>query len=187
MFAVAVNVVLNAPEVVKLPPNVIVFEPLLTPVPPYVPATIPVSEMSGVAPPDDARGLDAVTDVTDPEAVALIVWLGHDPEMVMFVPATSDGVAVPDPPCATLNGVVRPVNDVMFEFVPDVATPVTPLNDPPVILTLLAFCSAIVPRPDKVWSAFHAAAPVALNVPSAGVEWVTTTAISAPYAKNFSL
>jgi hypothetical protein len=32
---------------------------------------------------------------------------------------------------------------------------------------------AISTAPTKVWSAFHAAAPVALNVPSAGVEWVT--------------
>jgi len=34
VLAVAVNVVLNAPEVVKLPPRVIVLVPLLTPVPP---------------------------------------------------------------------------------------------------------------------------------------------------------
>lgn len=54
--------------------------------------------MFGVAPPDDAIGLDAVTEVTEPEAVALIVWLGHEPVIVTFVPATSDGVAVPDPP-----------------------------------------------------------------------------------------
>jgi hypothetical protein len=32
--AVAVSVVLNAPDVVRFPPNVIVLEPLLTPVPP---------------------------------------------------------------------------------------------------------------------------------------------------------
>ena len=34
VFAVAVNVVVNAPEVVNDPPNVMVFDPLLTPVPP---------------------------------------------------------------------------------------------------------------------------------------------------------
>ena len=34
VFAVAVRVVLNAPEVVRLPPRVIVLVPLLTPVPP---------------------------------------------------------------------------------------------------------------------------------------------------------
>jgi hypothetical protein len=33
---VAVNVVANAPEVIKLPPSVIVLAALLTPVPPYV-------------------------------------------------------------------------------------------------------------------------------------------------------
>lgn len=62
-----------------------------------------------------------------------------------------------------------------------------PVIDPPVIVTLFEFCSAIVPMPVNTWFAFHAVAPVALNVPSAGVEWVTTTAMSAPYAKNFSL
>jgi hypothetical protein len=39
--AVAVSVVLNAPDVVKLPPRVMVFVPLLTPVPPYVEPTKP--------------------------------------------------------------------------------------------------------------------------------------------------
>jgi hypothetical protein len=52
---------------------VTVFDPLLTPVPPFVPVTIPVNDMFGVAPPDDAIGLDAVTEVTEPEAVALTV------------------------------------------------------------------------------------------------------------------
>ena len=36
VFAVAVNVVLNAPDVTKFPPRVIVLAPLFTPVPPYV-------------------------------------------------------------------------------------------------------------------------------------------------------
>ena len=36
VLAVAVKVVVYAPEVVKFPPSVIVLEPLLTPVPPYV-------------------------------------------------------------------------------------------------------------------------------------------------------
>jgi hypothetical protein len=88
---------------------------------------------------------------------ALIVWLGQDPVIVTFVPATSAGVAVPDPPCPTDSGVVRPVNDVMSELAPDAAAPVT------------------------VCVAFHAVAPVALNVPSAGVEWVIVTAIFEPY------
>jgi hypothetical protein len=34
VFAVVVRVVVNAPDVVRFPPNVIVEEPLLTPVPP---------------------------------------------------------------------------------------------------------------------------------------------------------
>jgi hypothetical protein len=56
-----------------------------------------------------------------------------------------------------------------------VPKPVTPDIDPPVIVTLLAFCSAIVPTPVSVCVAFHAVAPVALNEPSAGVECVTET------------
>ena len=39
VFPVAVNVVVNAPEVVKSPPIVIVFPVFATPVPPYWPAT----------------------------------------------------------------------------------------------------------------------------------------------------
>ena len=41
VFAVVVNAVVKAPEVVKLPPNVIVFPVLLTPVPPFAPTSIP--------------------------------------------------------------------------------------------------------------------------------------------------
>jgi hypothetical protein len=58
---------------------------------------------------------------------------------------------------------------------PVVAVNVVTVIVPPVIATALAFCSAIVPTPDKVWVAFHAVAPAALKVPSAGVEWVTET------------
>jgi len=39
VLAVAVKVVLNAPLVVRFPPNVMVLLPLFTPVPPYVPLT----------------------------------------------------------------------------------------------------------------------------------------------------
>lgn len=58
---------------------------------------------------------------------------------------------------------------------PVVAVNVVTVIVPPVIATALAFCSAIVPTPDKVWVAFHAVAPAALKEPSAGVEWVTET------------
>ena len=44
-----------------------------------------------------------------PDAVALMVWLGHVPVMLaMLVPATSPGVAVPDPPFATGRSPVTP-------------------------------------------------------------------------------
>ena len=41
VFAVVVNAVLKAPEVVKLPPKVIVLPVLATPVPPFAPIKIP--------------------------------------------------------------------------------------------------------------------------------------------------
>ena len=54
---------------------------------------------------------------------------------------------------------------------PDVAVNVVTVIVPPVMATEFAFCSAIVPIPDKVWLAFQAAAPLSLNESSAGVEW----------------
>ena len=71
---------------------------------------LPVSALNAVAP-----VLDAVT-----------VWFGHVPVMVTLVPATSPGVAVPEPPCATLSGVVSPVNDVILPLAPFVAPFVIP-------------------------------------------------------------
>ena len=43
VLASAVNVVLKAPEVTKFPPKVIVLSRLLTPVPPFLPKTTPVT------------------------------------------------------------------------------------------------------------------------------------------------
>ena len=43
VVAVDVRVVLNAPDVVRFPPNVIVLDPLLTPVPPLADGRIPVT------------------------------------------------------------------------------------------------------------------------------------------------
>ena len=40
--------------------------PLALPVPPLAVASVPVKEMSGVDPPEEARGDDAVTEVTVP-------------------------------------------------------------------------------------------------------------------------
>ncbi len=51
--AVEVNVTGNAPDVVKLPPNVIVLAPLFTPVPPYVPPiTLPFQVPDAIVPVD---------------------------------------------------------------------------------------------------------------------------------------
>ena len=68
----------------------------------------------------------------------------------------------------------RVVNAPAAAVVPPIAVPST---EPPVIVTLLLFCSAIVPRPLNVWLASQASAPAALKVPSAGVEWFITTGI----------
>ena len=59
--------------------------------------------IAGVVPPDDTTGAVPVTLVTAPLKVELMVWLGHEPLIVTFVPATSAGVAVPVPPLATAN------------------------------------------------------------------------------------
>ena len=40
---VVVNVTLFAPDIVKLPPSVMVLNPLFIPVPPFAPATMPVT------------------------------------------------------------------------------------------------------------------------------------------------
>ena len=58
------------------------------PVPPLPTATTPVKLMSGVAPPDDASGADAVTPVTVPP-VELIVIEPAPFVMLMPVPAVS--------------------------------------------------------------------------------------------------
>lgn len=104
------------------------------------------------------------TEVTSPVKLALVVTLpAVNPAAVPVRP-------VPAPVNCVLAVMVVPVIAAAV-----VAPTVAPLTVPPVIATVLAFCSAIVPTPDKVWLAFHAAAPVALNEPSAGVEWLTTT------------
>lgn len=79
---------------------------------------------------DKNDGTVAATDVTVPEplAVELIVWFGHEPVMVTFVPATNAGVAVPLPPLATGSNPVTPVvkgRPVAFVNVADVGVPRT--------------------------------------------------------------
>ena len=53
--------------------------------------------------------VSAATEVTDPlpPPIALIVWLGHVPDKVTFVPATKLGVVVPVPPEVTGSAVPR--------------------------------------------------------------------------------
>ena len=72
-------------------------------------------------------GTVAATLVTVPELPeAAMVWLGHVPVTVMFVPATMLGVAVAVPPFATGSKPVTPVvsgRPVRFVATPDVGVP----------------------------------------------------------------
>ena len=82
--------------------------------------------------------LDAgpVTSPLPPPPEALMVWLGHVPEMVTLVPATSAGVAVPVPPFATGSRPVTPVDSgrpVKFVAVPLDGVP----SAPPLVNLLL--------------------------------------------------
>jgi hypothetical protein len=62
---VMVNVLANAPAVVKLPPRVIVLAPLLTPVPPLVPESVPVHpKVKDVACNKDVAGVPPRVKVT---------------------------------------------------------------------------------------------------------------------------
>ena len=74
--AVWVNVNANAPEVVRLPPSVIVLEPLLTPVPPYAPVIMLPFHVE----PDPSVLL---VNVSDPASVASVPVVGN----VTFVAA----------------------------------------------------------------------------------------------------
>jgi hypothetical protein len=75
---------------------------------------------------------------------------------------------VPETVELALNVVKAPVEAV-------VAPTVVLSTEPPVIATAFAFCSANVPTPVSVWSAFHAVVPVELKELSAGVECFTVT------------
>lgn len=68
VFAVAVSVVLNAPDVTKFPPRVIVLTPLFTPVPPYVaPINVPCQTPVPIVPTDVSE--EVTTE--EPKVVAL--------------------------------------------------------------------------------------------------------------------
>lgn len=85
----------------------------------------------------------------EPPPVELMVWFGHDPVIVTLVPATSPGVVVPVPPCATLSGVVRPVRDVMLLLAPFVAPFVMPY--PASVVGVEPICDHTKPvRPDPL-------------------------------------
>ena len=116
VLAVTVNVVVNAPEVVNDPPKVMVFEPLLTPVPPYVPVIIVPFQTPVAIVPTDVKLDKVVTAVFTnvplvgnvtavvPVTVNVVPKL---PEMVIVLAAL---LATPVPP---LTGDKTPVKLVI--------------------------------------------------------------------------
>ena len=72
VVAVDVSVVANAPEVVKLPPKVIVFPVLATPVPPYWPAITEPFQVPELIVPTDVK-LDARIPGPRPELLKTCV------------------------------------------------------------------------------------------------------------------
>ena len=86
MLAVAVRVVVNAPDVVKLPPRVIVFPVLATPVPPLTPNKIPLTvELVN----DKVKPVPVLPDVIVPTVVKLGI------EVMLFCVAAVTLAAVP--------------------------------------------------------------------------------------------
>ena len=118
VLAVTVNVVVNAPEVVNDPPKVMVFEPLLTPVPPYVPVIIVPFQTPVAIVPTDVKLDKVVTAVFTnvplvgnvtavvPVTVNVVPKL---PEMVIVLAAL---LAMPVPPCVAETGIDKA--DVAF-------------------------------------------------------------------------
>jgi hypothetical protein len=101
-------------------PEIVVFVPatsegLAVAVPPLAIGSGLVIVMLGVVPPEDANGLEAVTEVT-PMLVTFTAWLGHVPETVVSVPATKLGEAVPVPPFATGT---KPVSEILGVVPPE--------------------------------------------------------------------
>ena len=101
------------------------------PVPPLATAKVPAKVTAPVLAVDGVRPVvPALNEVTPPlPPVEATVWLGQLPEIVTFVPATSEGVAVPLPPLATGKMPVTPVvrgRPVKLVAVPDDGVPKGP-------------------------------------------------------------
>lgn len=91
---VVVNVMLLAPEVVRLPPRVMVLLPLFTPVPPLAPGKIPVT--SAVKLTADHDGLPAALPCN---TVVVVPWLANSAEArvgVKYVGAADATVLLPN-------------------------------------------------------------------------------------------
>ena len=116
--AVEVKVVANAPEVVRFPPNVIVLDPLFTPVPPYVPPIAVAFQVPFVIVPTVAIELEPAA--------------GEAPRFVNAFAA----VVAPVPPDAT--GSVPDVKPSPLAFAYTAPLPDKDVNPVPPLLTLIA-------------------------------------------------
>lgn len=88
--------------------------------------TVPLVAVANSGKRSVAVVVSLLTVTLPPPPVELIVWLGHDPVMVTFVPATKAGVAVPVPPLAIGKRPVTPVvkgKPVALVSVPEVGVP----------------------------------------------------------------
>jgi hypothetical protein len=138
-------------------------------------ANVPL-EVTGEPDTDKNAGTVIATDVTvppPPPPEELTVWLGHVPEMVTFVPATKEGVVVPEPPLATGKTpdtfVVRLANVVALVPVPPLAigsTPDTSVVNTNGLLTILT--------KSEPFHATNARAPDGIVTPAVGPEPRTT-------------
>ena len=166
LFSVGLVARTTAPEPVDV---VAPVPPLATgrAVPEYEIANVP-EVVTGLPAIDKNAGTDAETLVTvPPPADELIVWLGHVPETVMFVPATIAGLAVPVPPLATGSA----VPEYAIANVPEVVMglPVTDKN-----VGTVAATEVTVPEPLEA-----SAAIAAVVVRTVAPLWTTGT-ISVP-------
>ena len=142
VLSVAVKVVLNAPEVTKLPPNVMVLFVLAIPVPPFAPRTIPVT-------------FEAVPEETELATKSLTaLLLGYlssasfwAVKLVVVVKLALD--------CLAAKASVKPTMSVIPASVPAVTRPFSSY----VILVLVAATMAVLlatpPNPPRVGAAWE--------------------------------
>jgi hypothetical protein len=146
VFPVTVNVVVNAPETVTFPPIVIVLDPLLTPVPPYVaPISVPFQVPVLIVPMDTREERVVTAELTNvPEVGSVTVVL----------PVTIS-VVVNAPECVTLPPIVNVAEPLL--------TPV-----PPYVGLIAVPCQVPVPMVPMLVREDNVATPELMRVPEVG-------------------